>query len=277
MSGSAERVRLETIADGVVEARLMRPEKMNAVDRAMIEALVETGARLDVDKSVRAVVLSGEGRAFCAGLDMAEFERMARAKLSGGAGGDQGGDLDLMTRSHGDANALQQMAMVWRRLRAPVIAAAHGVVYGAGLQIMMGADIRILHPEAKLSVLEVQWGLIPDLGASVLLPFQVREDIARELTYTGRVFSGAEAQGYGFATHLSETPREEAIALAQRIAQRSPSAVQSAKRLYNAVQEMTPAQRLMLESELQNDLIGSPNQIEAAMAALQKREPSFKD
>lgn len=265
--------RIETkVENGVAEVRLTRADKMNAVDRAMIEALIETGARLDADRSVRAVVLRGEGTAFCAGLDLAEFQKMAQARMTGAAAGP-----DLMTRTHGDANDFQQMALVWRRLRAPVIAAVHGVAYGAGLQIMAAADIRIVHPEARLSVMEIKWGLMPDLGLSVLFPGHVREDVARELTYTGRVVSGREAERCGLATRVSETPAEDALALAREIAGRSPDAVQSAKRLFNAIQEKTPSERLLLESDLQGALIGSPNQIEAAMAGLQKREPTFKD
>ncbi|MEM9724171.1 MAG: crotonase/enoyl-CoA hydratase family protein [Pseudomonadota bacterium] len=252
---------------GVAHATLSRGDKMNALDDAMIDALVDTGERLDEDKSVRAVVLSGEGRAFCAGLDMSNFQKMSAGES----------DMNLAERTHGTSNKVQRMATIWRDIRPPVIAAVHGAAYGGGLQIMMGADIRIVHPEAKLSIMEVKWGLVPDLGASVLLPFMVRDDIARELTYTGRVFSGEEAQAYGFATHVSETPLEDALKLAGEIAGRSPDAVQASKRIFNAMSEMSPADRLMLESRLQEGILGLPNQIEAVMSAFEKRAGNFKD
>lgn len=255
-----------TITDGVADVRLVRGDKMNALDQAMFEALVETAASLEADRRVRCVVLSGEGRGFCAGLDMASFETFAA-----------GDRMDLQPRTHGDANLPQQAALAWRRLRAPVLIAAHGVALGGGFQIMMGADIRFVHPQTKLSILEVKWGIVPDLGGSILFPGAAREDVIRELTYTGRVFSGEEALGYGFATHVTEQPYDDAHALAREIASKSPEAVQGAKRIYNALGAEREAAQLQLESDLQTEIIGAPNQIEAVMAALQKREARFSD
>ncbi|MEL6979977.1 MAG: crotonase/enoyl-CoA hydratase family protein [Pseudomonadota bacterium] len=255
-----------TQQDGVADLRLARPEKMNALDPAMFDALVETAAQLDADRSVRCVVLSGEGASFCAGLDMASFQQFAAGER-----------LDLATRTHGDANLVQQSALAWRRIRPPVIAAVHGAALGGGFQIIMGADIRIIHPEAKLSILEVKWGIAPDLGGTTLFTNVAREDVVRELTYTGRFFSGAEAAEYGFATRLSETPHEAAMTLAREIAAKSPDAVQTSKRLFNAWMDAGAAAQLALESELQETLIGTPNQIEAVMSGLQKRAAQFKD
>ena len=258
-----------TIENGVADMRLSRPEKMNSLDRGMWDAMIETAERLDADRAVRVIVLSGEGKAFCAGLDMSEFQSM----LEGG--GDQ--PLPIAPRTHGDANKMQYAMLAWRRHRVPVIVAAHGVAVGGGLQLMASADISYVHPETKMSVLEAKWGLIPDIGATNMAPFRIREDIVRELTYTARMFSGVEAQGYGFATHVSETPLEDAMKLAREIAGRSPDAVQRAKKLINAMQAKTPSEMLQLESDLQSEIIGKPNQIEAIMAGLEKRAGNFKD
>lgn len=258
-----------SIDNGVADMRLSRPEKMNSLDRGMWGALSEAAEMLDADKSVRAIVMSGEGRAFCAGLDMSEFEGM----LNGG--GDD--PMELTPRTHGDANLMQHAMLAWRRHRVPVIVAAHGVAVGGGLQLMSSADIRIVHPETKMSVLEAKWGLIPDIGATNMAPFSIREDIVRELTYTARMFTGAEAQAYGFATHVSETPLEDAMSLAEKIAGRNPHAVQRAKKLFNALPTSTPSEMLQMESNLQSEIIGQPNQIEAVMAGLEKRAGNFKD
>ena len=258
-----------SIENGVADMRLSRAEKMNSLDRGMWGALIETAERLDADLSVRVIVMSGEGRAFCAGLDMSEFEGMA--------GGDGGNPLSLLERSHGDANMMQHAILAWRRHRVPVVAAAHGVAVGGGLQLLASADVSYVHPETKMSVMEAKWGLIPDIGATNTAPFRIREDIVRELTYTARMFSGAEAQGYGFATHVSDAPLEDAMALAKEIAARNPHAVQRAKKLINAMQEKTPSEMLLMESELQTEIIGKPNQVEAIMAGLEKRPGVFKD
>lgn len=256
-----------TVTDGVADARLTRAEKMNALDDAMFQALVDTAAALDADPAVRAVVLSGEGRAFCAGLDMGSFGRMAK-------GGER---LSLARRTHGIANRAQQAVWAWRTLRVPVIAAVHGVALGGGFQVALGADIRLVHPETRMSILEVKWGLVPDMSSTAIMRHLARDDVIRELTYTGRMFSGTEAVDYGFATRLSEDPRAEALGLAREIAGRSPDAVQGAKRLYNALPDASEADALLAESVAQEGLIGAPNQVEAVRAALEKREPRFAD
>jgi len=270
----SDRVRIE-IKDGVADVRLVRTDKMNALDDAMFEALIDAAAQIEADASVRCVVLSGEGRAFCAGLDMSNFGKMA----SGGSGvaSKESGDGRLEKRTHGDANRPQQAVWGWRRLRVPVIAAVHGVALGGGFQVILGADIRIVHPETKLSILEVKWGLVPDMSSTALMRLYARDDVVRELTYTGRIFLGAEAKELGFATHVSETPFDDALALAREIASKSPDAVQGAKRLYNDLPDRTDAEALLAESRAQDKLIGSPNQIEAVMAGMQKRDGAFND
>lgn len=251
-----------TIEHGVADVRLARPDKMNALDPAMIDGLLGVIDTLGQIAGLRAVVLSGEGRAFCAGLDMASMANV-------------GGGVDIATRTHGIANSFQQVAWGWRTLPVPVIAAVHGVAFGGGLQIASGADIRIAAPGTRLSVMELKWGIVPDMAGFVLWRGTVRDDVLRELVYTAREFDAADAQGFGFVTRLAEDPHAEARALAQAIAGRNPQAIRAAKRLAN--QEGDAAAVLLAESMEQAALLRSPNQIEAVMANLQKRTPVFGD
>jgi enoyl-CoA hydratase/carnithine racemase len=262
-----ERVTV-TIENGVADVRLNRPEKLNAIDRAMFEALVATGERLAEDRSVRAVVLSGEGRGFCAGLDFASFMAMAGEREPGAT---------LLDRSSADspANFAQRAAWVWTEVPVPVIAAVHGVAFGGGLQIALGADLRIVAPDAKLSVMEVKWGLIPDMSGTQTLRRLVPLDVAKELTWTGRVLTGVEAKELGLATRLSERPLDDALALAREIAGKSPDAIRAGKRLLQEAWQVPVAEGLRLEEDLQRKLIGRPNQVEAVKANLEKREPKF--
>ena len=266
-----ERVRIE-IEAGVADVRLARADKMNALDDAMFVALVAAGERLRNEPGVRAVVLSGEGRAFCAGLDMGNFGRMAQGG-SGGGGTDQG----LGARTHGPANRAQYAAWVWRDVPVPVIAAVHGVAFGGGFQVALGPDLRYATPDARLCVMEIKWGLVPDMAGTQLMRHLAREDIVRELTYTGRIFSGEEAFQYGFATRVCADPYAEALASAREIAAKNPDAIRAAKRILNDAVLTDPKTGLTQESVEQGHLIGSPNQIEAVMANLQKRAPTFVD
>src|SRR5271169_1235872 len=259
-----------TIEDGVADVRLVRTDKMNALDDAMFSALVETGERLKSEAAVRAVVLSGEGRAFCAGLDMGNFGRMAESPRAAPARDAAGGD-DFAKRTHGPANRAQYACWVWRDVPVPVIAAVHGVAFGGGFQVALGADIRYVAPDTRMAVMEIKWGLIPDMAGTQLMRHLAREDIVRELTFTGRIFSGEEAYAYGFATRVCADPRAEALATAREIAAKSPDAVRASKRILNAAVLADPKQGLIDESIEQGQLIGSPNQIEAVMANLQKR------
>lgn len=261
-----------TIENGVADVRLIRADKMNALDSDMFDALVAASETVSKDKSVRCVVLSGDGRAFCAGLDMGSIGDMVADSE-----GDLNGRQPLATRTHGPANRPQQAVWGWRECSVPVIAAVHGVAFGGGFQLTLGADIRIVHPETKLSIMEIKWGLIPDMAGTPLMRELVRGDVIRELTYTGRIFSGAEALDMGFATRISDDPRAEALELAKEIASKSPSAIQAAKTAFNGLNELNHAQALLRESEIQDEIIGRKNQIEAIMAGLQKRKPIFRD
>ena len=270
-----DRVTVE-IKDGVADVRLVRTDKMNALDEAMFSALNETGERLKSEAGLRAVLLSGEGRAFCAGLDMGSFQAMA----SGGRGnGERDTSAALLTpkRTEGGSNRAQHACMVWREIPVPVIAAVHGVAFGGGFQLALGADLRFVAPDVKLAVLEIKWGLIPDMAGMVLMRGLVRDDVARELTYTGRIFGGEEAVAMGLATRVCADPRAEALALAAEIASKNPHAIRAGKRLLNLMGEGDQHAILLAESQEQGALIGSANQVEAVMANLQKRAPSFAD
>lgn len=262
-----------TVEGGVADVRLTRADKMNALDDRMFEALIAAGERLKSESGLRAVVLSGEGRAFCAGLDMGAFGRMA----DGSRKIDPARDGGLASRTHGIANRAQYAVWVWREVAVPVIAAVHGVAFGGGFQLCLGADMRFVTPDARLAVLEIKWGLVPDMAGTQLMRHLAREDIVRELTYTGRIFSGEEALAMGFATRVSADPRAEALAVAREIAGKSPDAVRAAKRLLNQAVTVDPAGGFIHETAEQMALIGSPNQAEAVMANLQKRAPVFSD
>jgi len=262
-----------TISDGVADVRLVRVDKMNALDIAMFEALVATTERLGREKGLRAVVLSGEGRAFCAGLDMGRFAAMKESGGNGIAGGEK---RELTVRTHGIANFPQMAVWGWRQLAVPVIAAVHGVAFGGGFQLALGADMRFISPDARMSIMEIKWGLVPDMAGTPILASLVRDDILRELTYTGRIFSAQEALSFGLATKICDNPREAALQAARDIAGKSPDAIRSAKRLLNRL-SIDPAPALLAESVEQQKLIGSPNQLEAVRANIEKREARFVD
>jgi enoyl-CoA hydratase/carnithine racemase len=263
-----ERVRIEK-KDGVADLRLARPDKLNAFDLPMFAALVDAGSELAADRSLRAVVISGEGRAFSAGLDV--------QAVMGSLGQRREGPGLLESTSESPATHAQRAAWIWQELPVPVIAAVHGVAYGAGLQLALGADIRFVAPDAKLSIRETHWGLIPDVALTQTVRNVVGLDVAKELTFTARVVSGAEAKELRLATHLSDDPRRDALALAREIAGRSPDAVRAAKKLLNTALLGTVAEGLRLEAALQATLIGKPNQLEAVRANMEKREPRFQD
>jgi len=250
----------------VVELSLSRADKMNALDPAMFAALVAAGEQLRHDTAVRAVVISGKGRAFCAGLDMQSFADM-----------DSAVGKDLVPRTHGISNAAQHVAYVWRQVPVPVIAAVHGAAFGGGLQVALGADVRIVAPDTKMSVMEIKWGLVPDMAGMVLMRELARTDVVRELTYTGRIFLGEEALRIGFATRLATDPLAEALQMAHDIAAKNPDAIRANKRLLNASLSQDAASLLMAESVEQQRLIGSANQLEAVRANMEKRSPRFAD
>ena len=260
-----ERVRLQ-VSGHVATVTLARPEKHNALDLRMFSAILEAAEQVGAESGVRAVVLHGEGPSFCSGLD-----------VSSGLSGDEGLDGGQDALAGPVPNRFQRVAYDWVTLPVPVIAAVHGNCLGGGFQIALGADIRIASPDARLSVMEVKWGLIPDMSLTQTLPRLVGIDVAKELTFTGRMFDGEEALRLGVVTRLAADPLEEAQALAAEIAGRSPDAVRGAKRLLNEAWARPPEEMLALEAEIQKRLIGSPNQMAAVVAGMSGQPPQFAD
>jgi enoyl-CoA hydratase/carnithine racemase len=256
------------VEDGVADVRLNRADKLNALDPEMFRAITEAGARLKDDSRVRAVVLSGAGRAFCAGLDL---DRMIAAS--------KGESIlpfaDLSRRSHGIANWAQHLVWLWRELPVPVIAAVHGIAFGGGFQLMLGADMRYLAPGTRLAIIETQWGLVPDMAGTQLMRHLAREDVVRELTYTARIFSAEEALAHGFATRVVDDPRAAALATAREIVARSPDAIRAAKRLLNLAAGCDAATGLAAETAEQKALLGKANHVEAVNANLEGRTPQW--
>ena len=256
-----------TYENHIAHVRLNRADKINAVDQGMIDALIAAGTEV-ATSDARVCVISGAGKGFCAGIDIAGLGAMI---------GKDPNDL-LMPRSHGDGttNQWQEVAMVWTRVPVPVIVAIHGVCYGAGLQLALGGDIRIAAPDAKLAVMEMKWGIVPDMGGMVLLPRLVRGDVLRRLTYTAEPVAAAQAEAWGLVTEIADDPLAAAMELAQTLALKSPSALRAAKALIAYADTHGPDEVLLEESRVQAGLLGKPHQMEVVAATFQKRAPVFK-
>jgi enoyl-CoA hydratase/carnithine racemase len=265
MSETPGRAKVE-IADHVAVVTLTRADKHNALDAAMFEAITAAAERLRSEPGVRAVVLHGDGPSFCSGIDLG-------AIMSAG----DGVEAVLEPLRAPVPNRFQRAAHDWLTVPVPVIAAVHGNCFGGGLQIALGADIRFATPDARLSVMEVRWGLVPDMAITRTLPRLVGIDVAKELTYTGRIVSGTEAHALGLVTRVVDDPLAAALELAAELAARSPDAVRAAKRLYDESWTGDAEQTLALEAELQHGLIGSPNQLAAVTAGLTKQPAEFVD
>lgn len=261
-----DRVRLTVSPGGVAQVAMIRADKLNALDPPMFAALIEVGQVLFDMPGLRAVVLSGEGKGFCAGLDLGSMQDL-----------EVDTELSLHERSYGNANRFQQIAMQWRKLPVPVIAAIHGPCLGGGLQIAGGADIRVAAPDARLAVMEVKWGIVPDMGGFALWRGLVRDDVLRELTYTHREFTGEQARSLGFVTHVDADPLALATQIAEAIALQSPHAVRSAKALFSRAADGTTDEILVAESLEQHKLIGSRNQVEAVRSQMERRAADFVD
>ncbi len=266
-SSLSNKVTIE-ISDHVATVMLNRGEKRNAIDMAMFEELSQLGDSLKGDTNVRAVVLTGSGKHFCAGIDLSVFQ---------GPGIDTAGRGKMNAYNDSPANFFQSAAYVWRELPVPVIAALSGSVFGAGLQIAMGADIRFASPDVRMSIMEVKWGLIPDMALSTTLRHVVPTDKIRELAYTGRVIDGTEAAAIGLVTAIKEDPLNVAQTAAAEIAGKSPDVIRALKRLINEAWEVDHASALRQEAELQIAIMAGDNQKEAVLANMEKREPDFSD
>jgi enoyl-CoA hydratase/carnithine racemase len=262
---------------GVAHVRLTRPDKRNALDGAMFLAIAAAGERLKNDSSVRAVVVSGDGPSFCAGLDFGSFQAMGSGGNStGGNAAQNGADIGAMAEGR-ITHLAQQIAWVWQEVPVPVVAALAGHALGGGMQLALGADIRIAHPDTKLSMREVHWGLIPDMTGTLMLSRLVRDDVMKDLVFTGRILPASEGAALGLVTRLSNDPVADALAAAREIAGRSPDAVRGAKRLINRLSNAGAAEHFAAEREIIFKLIGSPNQVEAITANFENRAPVFGD
>ncbi len=253
--------------DHIARVTLTRPDKKNAMDQEMIDALIAAAGQIATSEA-RVVVLSGQGSAFCAGIDLA------------GLGAMIGQDMQalIMPRTHGGGttNQWQEVAMAWHRLPVPVIAALHGQVFGAGMQLALGADIRIAAPDTMLAVMEMKWGIVPDMGGMVLLPRLVRSDVMRRLVYTAAPVPAEQAERWGLVTEIAADPLEAAMALAADITGKSPKAIRAAKALMETAETAAAQDVLMAEAEAQAGLLGTPEQMEVVAAQFGKREPVFK-
>jgi enoyl-CoA hydratase/carnithine racemase len=258
------------IQNGVADLRLNRPDKMNAVDEGIMTGLQEALVTIREDKSIRVVVLSGNGKAFCSGLDFSNFGAMLSGDLNADSVADAYDDL-----SPAGANYAQQIGWGWQELPVPVIAAIHGAAMGGGLNIALGADIRIVHPQTKMGFVEITFGLLPDMSATQSMRRLAALDRIKELVFTGRKFSGADALEYGLATELSEDPLTDALEMAAVIASRNPDAVRKAKQMLNNSALVSVREGLMEESDCSRQMMGTANQLEAVMSTFEKREPSF--
>lgn len=259
-----QRLQIDIDSAGVAHVQLARPEKMNALDAQTFPELIRAAGELAANPALRAVVLSGQGRAFCAGLDLSLFTNPDLRSMLGEADAD-------------GVNDVQRAVWVWRALPVPVIAAIHGTAFGGGLQLALGADIRFIAPDTRMSIMEIDYGIIPDICGTQLWGQLIREDVMRELMFTGRIFDGREAVAMGFATREADDPLAAAQATAQAIAGKSPDAIRAAKRLINEYRSSDLAEGMRREARTQIGLIHSPNQLEAVMAKMEKRAPVFKD
>jgi enoyl-CoA hydratase/carnithine racemase len=265
----AERVSV-TLEDGIVSVRLTRPEKRNALDPAMMEALIAAGEQVKSMPGARAVVLSGDGASFCAGLDLGRMQ-----SLAGDGDGGRRESIPVAVPEGEITHRGQQVCWVWQEVPVPVVAAVQGHALGGGLQLALAADIRVIHPDAQLSLREIHWGLVPDGTGSLTLGRLARPDILKDLLFSGRIFSGREAGELGVATVVSDTPLQAAQALARGYAERSPAALRAAKELANHLLYGEAAEQFAAERRLIHGLAGTAEQAEAVRAHFEKRAPVF--
>jgi enoyl-CoA hydratase/carnithine racemase len=269
MSESAEQRVSVKLVDGIADVRLTRPEKRNALDPAMMEAIIAAGEEVKAMADARAVVLSGEGASFCAGLDLGSMRSLA-------GDGPRRDARAVSELAPGEiAHRGQKMCWVWQELTIPVVAAVHGHALGGGFQLALGADFRIVHPDTQLSLREVYWGLVPDMTGTLTLPGLVRADVLKDLMFSARIFDGREAGEIGVATKVSQAPYEDAYALARTYAERSPAAVRAAKELANHLLYASAADQFAEERRLIHGVAGGAGQVESVRAHFEKRAPVF--
>ncbi|GDX34019.1 enoyl-CoA hydratase [Actinomycetes bacterium] len=269
-----DRVKV-SIQNGIADVRLDRADKRNALDPAMFDAIARAGKELVSNKDVRVVVLSGNGTSFCAGLDFGSFQAMADSGGTGKSKPEAEKENAGLMAPDAITHLAQQICWVWQEVPVPVVASLQGHALGGGLQLALGADIRVAHPDTQLSMREVHWGLIPDMTGTLMLSRLVRDDVAKDLVFSARVISGTQAHELGVVTRVSETPLEVAMQIASEIAERSPDAVRGAKALINRLSNAGAAEHFAEERRIIYSLIGKPNQVEAVMSNFEKRSASF--
>lgn len=256
-----------SVQDHVAEVTLSRPEKFNALDLDMFRALDAAARDLHETRGVRAVVLCGAGENFCAGIDVdmlqGDTEEVMRELMS----------VDERL----GATLAQRVAWAWRALPVPVVCAMQGIAFGGGFQIAMGADLRFAAPDARFSIMESKWGLIPDMALSTTLRHLVAPDKVKELAFTARVFGADEALDLGIITRIENDPVGVARETAAAISRKSPDAIRGIKRLINDGWSLSERESLALEAAIQGDLLRLPNQSEAVRANFEKRQPEFDD
>ncbi len=265
----SELVTISITESGIADVRLNRADKYNALNIDMFRAISEAGESLKSNKDIRVIVLSGEGKGFCAGLDFMSV----MAEPNGGAG--ENGER-FFAKENENANFFQKPGYVWSEQKVPVIAALHGAAFGGGFQIAMGADIRIAREDTRLSIMEIKWGLVPDMSAFATLPNIVSMAVAKELTYTGRIVEAEEAQSLGLVNKVVSDHMVAAFELAELIASKSPDAIRADKQLIEQAWRLPPKEAMALEAEIQKQVMGKENQIEAVTANMQNRAPKFK-
>lgn len=269
-----DRVKV-SIQNGIADVRLDRADKRNALDPAMFDAIARAGKELVSNKDVRVVVLSGNGTSFCAGLDFGSFQAMTDSGGTGKSKPEAEKENAGLMAPDAITHLAQQICWVWQEVPVPVVASLQGHALGGGLQLALGADIRVAHPDTQLSMREVHWGLIPDMTGTLMLSRLVRDDVAKDLVFSARVISGTQAHELGVVTRVSETPLEVAMQIASEIAERSPDAVRGAKALINRLSNAGAAEHFAEERRIIYSLIGKPNQVEAVMSNFEKRSASF--
>ncbi|KHL11082.1 enoyl-CoA hydratase/carnithine racemase [Mumia flava] len=248
----------------IASVRLNRPDKLNGVDLALLHELIAVSRTIRADRSVRAVLLSGEGRSFSAGLDfgsvMSDRTRMWRGFVPNPLSGQ---------------NLFQHACWTWRELPVPVVAVVRGHCYGAGLQLALAADFRFTTPDAKWSVLEAKWGLVPDMSGTASLRELVGGDVARRLAMTGEVIDGTTAHGYGLATGVADDPAVPARDLVDAILTRSPDSVAATKSLLNRTRHARVRTAFAIERRLQLAMFRAKNTAAAQKAGAKGETPAF--
>ncbi len=268
------RIKLE-VHDHIARVTLARSEKMNSLDPDMFAAIPMVGEQLRNDPSVRVVILDAEGDNFCSGLDKASIAGLMNP--SGAADGETLAVANLAVRTHGIANAPQYAAWMWRELPMPVIAAIKGITFGGGLQIALGCDMRYASADSQFSIMEMKWGIVPDMSSSQIMRHLVADDVIRELTFTARIFTAEDALKWGFVTAIVDDPVAHAYTIAEQIVTKNPQAVRAAKQILDRAPYQTQAEGLLFESVQQDQILGSDNQKEAVMSQLERRAPNYTE